>query len=83
MILYQQRTCCIMDTTDPEIKFDKNGVCNHCREFDEVTSKRWFPNSEGQKKLEALIAQLKKGEKAKSMTAFLVLAEDWIVLILP
>jgi len=49
-----------MDTTDPEITFDADGVCNHCHEFDEVTKKRWFPNSEGQKKLEALVAQLKK-----------------------
>lgn len=74
MILYQQRTCCIMDTTDPEIKFDKNGVCNHCREFDEVTSKRWFPNSEGQKKLEALIAQLKKEGEGKEYDCILGLS---------
>jgi len=37
---YQICTRCVMDTTDPEINFDKNGVCNHCMEFDEVTSKR-------------------------------------------
>ena len=51
---YQMCTRCVMDTTDPEIIFDKNWVCNNCREFDEVTSKRWFPNDEGTKKLQVI-----------------------------
>jgi len=57
-----KRVCtrCIMDTTDPEITFDSYGVCNHCNDFDRITSKLWFPNAEGQQKLEALVAQLKK-----------------------
>jgi len=29
--LYQVCTRCVMDTTDPEIQFDENGFCNHCR----------------------------------------------------
>lgn len=57
---YQICTKCIMDTTDPEISFDENGVCNHCREFDEVTSKRWFPNDEGAKKLEVIYEKIEK-----------------------
>ena len=27
---YQMCTRCVMDTTDPDIVFDENGVCNHC-----------------------------------------------------
>lgn len=27
---YQQCKVCLMDTTDPDIIFDENGVCNHC-----------------------------------------------------
>jgi N-acetyl sugar amidotransferase len=30
---YQQCVRCVMDTTDPEIQFDSNGVCNNCIEF--------------------------------------------------
>ena len=26
---------CIMDTTDPEITFNKDNICNHCEYFDE------------------------------------------------
>ncbi|MEG2569086.1 MAG: N-acetyl sugar amidotransferase, partial [Acinetobacter sp.] len=36
-----------MDTTDPEITFDAMGICSHCRQFEEVTKKKWFPNEEG------------------------------------
>ncbi|EKD28515.1 MAG: hypothetical protein ACD_79C00287G0022 [uncultured bacterium] len=32
----EYRICskCVMDTTDPKITFDENGVCTHCRRFD-------------------------------------------------
>jgi aminotransferase len=61
MIDEDLRVCtrCIMDTTDPEITFDDNGECNHCREFDEVTSKYWFPNKEGGQKLEKIFEKIK------------------------
>ncbi|MDS1369874.1 N-acetyl sugar amidotransferase [Aliarcobacter butzleri] len=32
---YQICTRCVMDTTDKEIIFNENGVCNHCLEYDE------------------------------------------------
>ena len=30
---YQSCSRCVMDTSDPEIQFDKSGACNHCNEF--------------------------------------------------
>ena len=56
---YQMCTRCVMDTTDPEIVFDEHGVCNHCHEFDEVTSERWFPNEEGERRLGAIVEKIK------------------------
>lgn len=56
---YQICTQCVMDTTDPEIAFDEDGVCNHCRYFEEVTKKNWFPNEEGAEKLKAIIENIK------------------------
>lgn len=44
---YQRCTRCVMDISDPEIIFDKDGVCNHCAKFDAVTSKRWHPDNFG------------------------------------
>lgn len=57
---YQICTRCVMDTTDPEITFDENGVCNHCTHFDQVTSKYWFPNQEGERRLAVLVEQIKR-----------------------
>lgn len=50
---------CVMDTSDPVIGFDQNGTCTHCTEFDEVTSKNWFPNDEGKRKLDAILKNIK------------------------
>ena len=33
---YRVCTRCIMDTTDPDIVFDAEGVCNYCHAYDEV-----------------------------------------------
>ena len=62
---YQICTCCVMDITDPEIIFDEKGLCNHCRYFHEVTSKHWFPNDEGKKKLDTLFSKIKQKGKEK------------------
>lgn len=50
---------CVMDTTDPEIDFDENGVCNHCRKFDAVTSKRWHPDAEGARLWNARLEEIR------------------------
>jgi aminotransferase len=62
---YQQCKRCIMDTSDPEIVFDEQGVCNHCRKFDKVTSKHWFPNEEGNKRWTKVVEQLKASGKGR------------------
>ncbi|KAB0572920.1 N-acetyl sugar amidotransferase [Helicobacter pullorum] len=38
---YQVCNRCVMDTSDPEIVFDENGVCNHCKKFDEKILPYW------------------------------------------
>lgn len=60
---YKQCVRCIMDTTDPEISFNQDGVCNHCEEFDSVTSKQWFPNSEGEERFSRILQQIKSNGK--------------------
>jgi len=62
---YQQCTRCVMDTSDPAISFDSDGVCSHCHEFDEVTSKDWFPNEEGAKRLSKIIDQIRNDGKGR------------------
>jgi aminotransferase len=56
---YQVCTCCVMDTTDPEIEFDEDGVCTHCRYFANNVKPLW-PSLEGdQGKLDAMIRTVK------------------------
>lgn len=71
---YKMCIRCVMDTTDLEISFDENGVCNHCRDFDKVTSKRWFPNDEGSKKLEVIYEKMKKENAHKDYDCILGLS---------
>jgi len=53
-------TRCVMDTTDTDIRFDEDGVCNHCRNYDELVKKYVFTGKEGDQKLQAIVAKVKK-----------------------
>ena len=64
--VYQICTRCIMDTTDPNIQFDENGVCNHCRGYDKKVKQRLFWGEAGQQKLNKLVNEIKaKGKNKK------------------
>lgn len=56
---YQVCSRCVMDTTDPEISFDYDGVCNHCYDFDKNIKPAWPLPEEGQKKLDEMIRKIK------------------------
>lgn len=57
---------CVMDTSDPEIVFDKDGICSHCNNFDVNLEPQWFPNDLGEKKLEKIISEIKSSAHPKS-----------------
>lgn len=61
----QTCTRCVMDTSDPEISFDTDGVCNHCHQFENETRKLWFPNQEGKQKLERILAAVREEGRDK------------------
>lgn len=58
-------TRCVMDTSDPEIRFDSDGVCSHCHDFAEKTPHTWFPNEEGERRLRIAIDDIKQRGKGK------------------
>ena len=60
MSVQAKRSCvrCIMDTSDPEIRFDKAGVCNHCRDFDRLVGSQWFPNDDGAGRWQKIAEQI-------------------------
>ena len=56
---------CVMDSTDPTIKFDENGYCNYCNYALATQDKRWLNTQEGWVKLNNLISKIKEENKHK------------------
>jgi aminotransferase len=72
--MYQRCTRCVMDTSDPDITFDNEGVCNHCREVDHLRGTQWFPGESGKPKLEAMLDQIRREGKGKEYDSILGLS---------
>jgi len=63
----EYRICnnCVMDTSDPDIKFDENGICNYCIEYPKKR-KMFVPEPhEREKYLNKMIEVCKKKGKGK------------------
>jgi N-acetyl sugar amidotransferase len=56
---YKICTNCIMDTTDPEIVFDQQGVCNHCHRYERINKTRIIPFNERPLELKKLVDKIK------------------------
>lgn len=54
---------CIMDTTDPDIQFDENGICNHCKKYEERAKNELYDAETGKQKLNFLVNKIKKNGK--------------------
>ncbi|MBX9853814.1 MAG: N-acetyl sugar amidotransferase [Cytophagaceae bacterium] len=61
---YQVCKRCIMDTTDVDITFDSNGICNHCKIYEKEKSK-YTDITERDKHLAKLIEDIKSAGKGK------------------
>ena len=55
---------CISDSTMPAINFDEKGVCNYCRQYDEMNS--FYPTGEqGKIELQKMVDEIKLAGKGK------------------
>jgi aminotransferase len=63
----EYRICsqCVMDTTDPDITFDADGVCSNCHGFEANLKPYWKPNAEGAAELEALLHRIRVDGEGK------------------
>lgn len=48
---YQICSSCIMDTTDANIRFDDNGVCDHCNNVEKNVKPNWHVDDKGYQQL--------------------------------
>ena len=56
---YQICTRCVMDTTDPDIVFDENGVCNRCKSQELAIKHRVLPTDRREDALNKLVEKIK------------------------
>jgi len=54
-----------MDTSDPNISFDGNGVCCYCKIYDKRVSDEVFRGAEGQQRLAQIVEKIKKTGNGK------------------
>lgn len=59
-------TRCIMDTTDPDIEFDENGVCIHCTNFIKRLESRGYIKGESEAQWAQYVAVIKNYAKHKA-----------------
>jgi N-acetyl sugar amidotransferase len=57
---YQICNRCVMDTTDPEIRFDAQGICNHCLDYAIMVQQQILSGAEGRKKVQGLVEQIRR-----------------------
>lgn len=63
----EPRTCvrCIMDTSDPEIRFDARGVCNHCHDYG-VLARRFLRTDErGREELARIVDDIRQSGRGR------------------
>ncbi len=71
---FQICTRCVMDTTDPDIEFDSDGICNHCKQYYSCAANLLFSGKEGEARLQQIAGEIKKHGKAKEYDCILGLS---------
>lgn len=50
---------CVMDTTDPDIVFDHEGICSHCRRYLDLVRNHLFTGEDGRRRLDSIVDAIK------------------------
>lgn len=62
---YQICTNCVMDTSDSQISFDDEGVCDHCKGFRQDVLPIWHPNEKGRALFREVVERIKREGQGK------------------
>lgn len=65
---------CIMDTSDPNISFDDEGLCDYCRNYDIEIKPNWHTDAQGAAELAALSERIKAQGKGKDFDCIIGLS---------
>jgi len=71
---YQICKRCVMDTSDEDIQWDENGICNHCTHFIQILAQPRYNKDEAAMNLKALFESVKNKGKNKSYDCIIVIS---------
>lgn len=71
---YQICTNCIMDTSDPKISFDADGVCDYCTNFQTMIAPNWHTDERGIRELAAIAEKIRQEGKGKDFDCIIGLS---------
>jgi len=71
---YQICKSCIMDTSDPHIKFNADGVCEYCDNFHGQIKPNWNTGAQGSAQLARLAEKIKLAGKGKDFDCIIGLS---------
>ena len=71
---YRICTNCIMDTSDPRIQFDEQGVCEYCNNFKTVIRPGWDKATQGESMLERIAQRIKADAHGKEFDSIIGLS---------
>lgn len=63
---YKRCSVTVMDTSDPEIRFDENNVSNHVYEYKELENKILLPDNEKKDEFDKIVNEIKGSGKGKT-----------------
>lgn len=71
-----KKTClrCIMNTSDPNLKFDDRGFCDYCNNFDTQIKPTWQTNAKGNSQLTRLANRIRSEGKGKDFDCIIGLS---------
>lgn len=71
---YQVCKCCVMDTTDKNITFDENGICDRCNEYKQRILPWWNYGRGHEAELRKILDEVKRSGKGKEYDCILGLS---------
>ena len=74
MKTFQVCTNCVMDTSDPNIKFDEKGVCERCHQYYNDLLPKWNKGEGHEAELKTIVSKIKKAGKGKPYDCLLGLS---------
>jgi len=62
---YQQCSRCVMDTSDPDIRFSEQGHCNHCTDYFGRIARLTYQGEQSDRQLEVLVERMRQAGKGR------------------